>query len=49
MIRKLSLLAWVLLLTANRRAHAQRFVALGMPDSEVLAVLQKVPAGHRRR
>jgi hypothetical protein len=42
MIRKLSLLGFVLLLTATRHAHAQRFVALGMPDSEVLAALQNV-------
>jgi hypothetical protein len=42
MIRKFSSLACLLVLTATRHAHAQRFVALGMPDSEVLAVLQKV-------
>lgn len=42
MMRKLSSLACLLLLTATRPARAQRFVAVGMPDSEVLAVLQQV-------
>ena len=42
MISKLSFLACLLVLTATRHAHAQRFVALGMPDSEVISVLQKV-------
>lgn len=42
MIRRLSFLACLLLLTVTRPASAQRFVALGMPDSEVLAALQKV-------
>ena len=42
MIRKLSSLACLLLLTATLPAHAQRFVALGIPDSEALAELQKI-------
>jgi hypothetical protein len=42
MIRKLSSLACLLLLAATRHAHAQRFVALGMPDSEVLGVLKRI-------
>jgi len=42
MFRKLSSLVGLLLVTAARPAHAQRFVALGMPDSEVLGILKKV-------
>lgn len=42
MIRRLSFLACLLLLATMRPASAQRFVALGIPDADVLAGLQKL-------
>ena len=42
MIRIASFLTCALLLAAIRPASGQRFVTVGMPDSEVLAALQKL-------
>lgn len=50
MIRRFSLLTW-LVVVAAAPARAQRFVALGIPDSEVLASLKRfqvaVASGNR--
>lgn len=43
MIRRLSLLTWLVVIAAAPAA-AQRFVALGIPDSEVLSTLKRFQA-----
>ena len=44
-IRNLSIVAAVLLVSSASSAGAQRFVALGMPDSQVLSTIQKLQRG----